>query len=127
MCDVISTVSGRVVTTILIISDTSEVISWTADDEGTIYADGSELHYNNQYYTTIETTIPCGTLLLAFKLEDTHTHGLLASIEDRWSTGDAGLKCTSNAVLITSDWNTICMLIICISYYYYFFSDYCIF
>ena len=97
---------------ILPITDTCGMLSWTGDNEATVYADGVQLARDTTWHSVTQTPIPCGTQLLAFKLEDYgHTPGFLASLDDVWKTGDPGMKCSSNAALVSTNWNISSMLL----------------
>ena len=75
--------------------------------EGSVYIDGVEGDHT-EWMKAMQKPLPCNTLLVAFTVNNTDNEGksgLLASLDNTWSTGDPGLKCTDDAsVDDNNDW-----------------------
>ena len=70
-----------------------------------MYADGEQVGYSDEWEEATNTTLPPGTSLVAFELKGSLAALLLASLDNTWSTGDPGLKCTDDvSVNVTNDW-----------------------
>ena len=87
------------------------MLSWTVDDIGTVYADGVQLGHSNNWVQTTQTELPSNTSLVAFELINPNDPsglldvGLLASLDNTWSTGDPGMKCAdADSLTSTNDW-----------------------
>ena len=80
------------------------ILSWTVDNEGTLYSDGVQVGHSSDWQETTQTTLPFFSSLLAFSLkDDLGQAGLLASLDNSWSTGDPGLRCTDDASMVLFD------------------------
>ena len=74
---------------------------------GTVFADGVEVGHSEKWQETTQTTLPPDTSLVALELVNENPPGragLLASLDNTWSTGDPGLKCTDNSFVNDNNW-----------------------
>ena len=83
------------------------MLSWTVDSEGSVFADGVLLRHSDDWLDIAQTSLPTSTQLVAFELKTIPPSdiGLLASLDNTWSTGDPGMKCTNDtSVNETNAW-----------------------